>query len=295
MPQLIYVTRQEWGATQATENYIAARPKASAAEKTTIQVHHTATTDTDASKNRWTYAAAERYMRSLQTARPELGPLPYSLNVAVSEDAQTVWIFEGRGPLPVGAHTAGHNWDGVGCGIFGNFDLRDDQAALAAVHAIEAEVAKLRREGLVNLGQVKNPRGWNAWGHRDSSPKSCPGNTLYPLLSQFSLDTPGGDDMEFIITVLKGQNMAYYRALKAKTGVPGGNPDYWGSDYTGQKPSHAEWQAAADDLLGASLQAGVFAEAGSAVDQTARNAAAAAQTAANKANTDLAQIKSVIG
>lgn len=71
-----------------------------------------------------------------------------------------------------------------------------------------------------------------------------------------------GDDMDFIIQVLKGQNMAFYRALKAKTGVPGGNADYWGSDYTGQKPNDSEWRAAADDLFGAALQAGVFTEPG---------------------------------
>lgn len=195
MAELVYVSRAEWGATQATELYIAGRPKATPAEKTTIQVHHSASIDDDLTKNRWSYEDAQRYMRSLQTARPELGPLPYSLCLAVSEDAETVWIFEGRGILPVGAHTAGHNRDGLGYGIFGNFDLRDDVAALRAVHAIELDVAKRRREGLVNLGSVKNPKGWNAWGHRDSSAKSCPGNHVYPLLSQFELDKEE-DDMQ---------------------------------------------------------------------------------------------------
>ena len=64
--------------------------------------------------------------------------------------------------------------------------------------------------------------------------------------------------MEFIIKVLKGQTMAFYRFMQDKTGVPGGNPDYWGSDYTGTKPNDQEWRDAADDLFGAALQAGVF-------------------------------------
>ena len=71
--------------------------------------------------------------------------------------------------------------------------------------------------------------------------------------------------MEFIIKVLKGQNMAFYRSLKAKTGVPGpagGNPDYWGSDFVGQKPNDDEWRSAADILFGAALQAGVFTPKG---------------------------------
>ena len=70
------------------------------------------------------------------------------------------------------------------------------------------------------------------------------------------------DDMDFIISVFKGQNMAFYRALQAKTGAPGGLADYWGSDYTGQKPNDAEWRAAIDDLFGAALQAGVFTTPG---------------------------------
>ena len=76
--------------------------------------------------------------------------------------------------------------------------------------------------------------------------------------SAWDIGEGGDDDMEFIIKVLKGQNMAFYRSLQAKTGVPGGNPDYWGSDYAGPKPSDVEWQVAADDLFGAALQAGVF-------------------------------------
>ena len=64
--------------------------------------------------------------------------------------------------------------------------------------------------------------------------------------------------MEFIIKVLKGQTMAFYRALAAKTLVPRGDPNYWGSDYAGTKPNDQEWHDAADDLLGAALQAGVF-------------------------------------
>jgi hypothetical protein len=304
--QIVYVSRAEWGATQATENFIRNRFSATPAEKTTIQVHHTARPD-DGTPNRWDYPDAERYMRSLQTARPELGPLPYSMNLAVSEDAQTVWVFEGRGILKVGAHTAGHNRDGVGYGIFGNFDLRDDVAALVAIGAIEQDVVLRRGEGLLNLGEEKNPRGWNAWGHRDSSPKSCPGNHLYPLLANFSLDP--GDDMDIetvralalepIIQALQRQKVAWYQALQAATGVPGGNAAYWGIDYTGTpKPTLAEWQAEAVKIHAAALSVG----ASGVVDSVARADAAdaralalKAQQGADKANTDLGQIKSVIG
>ena len=68
--------------------------------------------------------------------------------------------------------------------------------------------------------------------------------------------------MEFIIKVLKGQSVSFYRSLAAKTGEPGGNPDYWGSDWTGPRPNDAEWQDAAGVLFGAALQAGVFTRDG---------------------------------
>lgn len=218
--QIVYISREEWGATQATELYIKNRFSATPAEKTTVQVHHTASIDNDQTKNRWSYEDAQRYMRSLQTARPELGPLPYSFNLAVSEDAETVWIFEGRGLLKVGAHTAGHNRDGVGYGIFGNFDLRDDVAALRAVHAVEQDVTKRRAEGLVNLGSVKNPKGWNAWGHRDSSSKSCPGNHVYPLLSQFELDVPLQEEDEMALTEAEENTVKMlHKAFDGATGI----------------------------------------------------------------------------
>ncbi len=188
---IIWVPRTTWGATAATESFITNRRKVPAVDKTEIHVHHTAAVDADDSTpNRWDYDEAVAYMRKLQTARPDLGPLPYCDNVAVSEDLSTTWVFEGRGALTLGAHTAGHNWAGYGIGVFGNFDRADPAAAKVAVDAIEWRVAVLLPV-LVNLGSVKNPRGWNAWGHRDTSTKTCPGHSLYPLLADFNLE----DDM----------------------------------------------------------------------------------------------------
>src|SRR5690606_1414874 len=41
----------------------------------------------------------------------------------------------------------------------------------------------------------KNPKGWVAWGHRDTSTKSCPGHSLYPLLEHFNMDDVDDDEM----------------------------------------------------------------------------------------------------
>ncbi|HEX7098944.1 MAG TPA: peptidoglycan recognition family protein [Acidimicrobiia bacterium] len=203
-PGLIYVSRNDWGSYQSTEDFIRDRYSAAPEQKTTIQVHHTAAIDEDdTTPNRWDKDEAVKYMQRLQWSRPDLKPLPYSVNLATNEDVDVVWIFEGRGILKVGAHTADHNRDGVGFGVFGNFDKSDDKAAAVLVRAIEIVCHDLRYGGvwadllnggrlLPNLGSVRNPKGWVAWGHRDSSPKSCPGNYLYPLLRDFELK---GDDV----------------------------------------------------------------------------------------------------
>lgn len=198
MSELVFISRAGWGVSSATETFIRNRYSAAPREKTTIQVHHTAAIDTDdATPNRWDADEAAAYVRRLQHSRPDLGPLPYSVNLAVNEDLSKVFVFQARGILKVGAHTGGHNRDGVGFGILGNFDKPDTAAADVLVQAIEAICHDFRYGGawadrlieggslLPYLGNVKNPRGWLAWGHRDSSTKTCPGHSLYPLLEHF--------------------------------------------------------------------------------------------------------------
>lgn len=197
-----YVPRAQWGATQATEDFIAGRRVRTRIEKTEIHVHHTAAIDRDDSTpNRWDYDEAVAYMRRLQTVRPDLGPLPYSENLAVSEDAQTVWIFEGRGLLVSGAHTGGHNRPGIGWGCFGNFNHADPQAVSAIVDALSYRLTHLRREGFTKLGSVLSPTGRTVWGHRDSKSTSCPGDHLYARLDDITLDQQPSEE-ETIVSQL---------------------------------------------------------------------------------------------
>lgn len=199
LPKVIFVPRSEWGASATTEQFIRNRVKDSALIKDEIHIHHTAGIDVDDNTpNRWDYDEAVAYMKRLQWSRPDLGPLPYSENYAVSEDLSTVWVFEGRGWDVRGAHTANHNVRGVGLGVFGNFDKYDIAAAKTLLYAIELRVAEKRKNGYPNLGKAKNPKGWNAWGHRDTSSKTCPGHSLYPLLGSFKLDREEEDDMAIL-------------------------------------------------------------------------------------------------
>jgi len=212
---LIWVPRSEWGSLASTERWIANRRSNPASGKTEIQIHHTAATDTDDSTpNRWDYDEARAYVRKLQWSRPDLGPLPYSENIAVAEDLETVWVFEGRGILKQGAHTGGHNVSGVGWGVLGNFDKPDPQAAALAVAAIETQARRYRDTIVPNLGTVPNPQGWVAWGHRDTSTKTCPGHSLYPLLENFSLE---GGDMA-ILTDEQQQQLALFLAMIEEKG-----------------------------------------------------------------------------
>ena len=228
MAQIIFVPRKEWGASSATELFISNRVRDSRLDKREIHVHHTAAIDVDDSTpNRWDYDEAVAYMRRLQHSRPDLGPLPYSENYAVNEDLSIVWVFEGRGWDVRGAHTANHNVSGVGLGAFGNFDKEDISAAEAILYAMEIRVAQKRQEGYPNLGRTKSPRGWNAWGHRDSSNKSCPGHSLYPLLSSFRLL----DSIEEDLMITKWLTEDGFRRLYKLGIVKGASEqavvDYW--------------------------------------------------------------------
>ncbi|MCI0560383.1 MAG: N-acetylmuramoyl-L-alanine amidase [Nitrososphaera sp.] len=247
---VVWIPRSEWGASSATETFIAGRPTVPPLERTNIQVHHTAAIDTmDTTPNRWTYARALAYVRRLQTSRPDLGPMPYNFNPAVSEDLNVVWLFEGRGAHKRGAHTANYNRTGIGYGILGNFDKADNDVRDVLLSAIERHAAQLRADGMSNLATLLNPRGWQAWGHRDTSTKSCPGNHLYWELEHFSLE--GGEEAmrtrEFVLGLAgagvdaQGFNKRVVRLIDAKIIAPQTNAakKYWSDLVT--DPDNKAW------------------------------------------------------
>jgi hypothetical protein len=172
-----YLTRSQWGARTDLPRLGYFVP---ANRRTELHIHHAASVDgNDATPNRWSRTEAVGYMRRLQTARPDLGlDIPYNRVHFVLEDL-SVLICEGRGEMRTGAHTAGHNTAGFGWSVGGNFDVADHKAHEAFLTVVENEARYLRGNGFPNLCSVKSPRGWDMWGHRDTAPKSCPGNTLY--------------------------------------------------------------------------------------------------------------------
>ena len=174
-----FLTRAQWGATVTPLGYYVPPYR-----RTELHIHHTAAIDgNDTTPNRWDRAEAIRYMKALQTARPDLGKdIPYNFVAFVLEDL-SVLVCEGRGLYKTGAHTAGHNTAGIAISVGGNFDKPDPDAAAAFLAVVKNDATYWKQNILPNLCSVKNPKGWDLWGHRDSSNKSCPGNTLYPLLA----------------------------------------------------------------------------------------------------------------
>ncbi len=121
--------------------------------------------------------------------------------------------------------------------------------------AMVREIESILASGVVAVG----------WGGRWRTVKDAMHYQIHATLTEIAggVTSPrgfyeGDEDMSMIIDALKAQDMAYYETLQQKTGSPGGNASYWGSDYTGAKPSDAEWAAAADELFSASLEAGVM-------------------------------------
>lgn len=195
--KLFTVPRTEWGASKVTETFIKKRYTAGPLEKICLQAHHTAGADSDSTPNAWKYASATAYMKKLETIRPDLGPLPYSENLAVAEDGLTVWLFEGRGLSAVGAHTYRHNRHGHGIGVLGN--MNGVSALDTIVWALQTRGHDLKyNRGFVNLGSELSPNGWQVWGHRDSKATTCPGNLLYPQLETIDLDAESEIEMPFL-------------------------------------------------------------------------------------------------
>lgn len=85
-------------------------------------------------------------------------------------------IFEGRGSRVSGAHTQGHNSTAYGVAFFGHGDKQ-----AATNEQVEAFKALLRYL-VLDLKVLKE--NYIVRGHREVSPKSCPGNLIWPLVQK---------------------------------------------------------------------------------------------------------------
>ncbi len=192
-----HLSREEWGADTSLPRL---GPIVAPHERTEIYIHHTVGVDSDATPNVWeTWDEIKRWMRRLQTIRPDLGlDVPYNFVVffAVIDGTPMIVICEGRGWDRRGAHTKYHNRTAIAFGVHGNFML--------PTFGLELYLPRLGRwiddnipEDMMLIGSVRPDDGRDVWGHRDSgAATSCCGDYLYDRLHLIRVEeTEDEDDM----------------------------------------------------------------------------------------------------
>ena len=186
---LIYLTRQEWGADDSLPRLGAIVP---GDERTEVYIHHTVAIDSDATPNIWeTMHEVTTWMQRLQTIRPDLGKdVPYNYVGFFMPDELV--ICEGRGSHRSGAHTIGHNRSAIGLAVHGNFNL-PTFGLTSYLPAIGAFLWSLQVNKLPFLG-TNHPPGRDVFGHRDVYQTACPGNNLYALLDDIKIEPPEEED-----------------------------------------------------------------------------------------------------
>jgi len=200
VPGLTFVDRSEWGADESISRL---GHKVARSKRTHVIIHHTAIGDNDDSPNLW---SSEKKifanMRKMQTIRPDLGlDVPYNFIAYFTKRNSGVYICEGRGEDRSGAHTKGHNSEGIAISMSGNFE----EESIAGIeiskrmHLISAFMGWLRFnpshpdygnfKPMKKLGSLK-PNDRNVYFHKDFKNTKCPGKLLTPHLSQLDFLDP---------------------------------------------------------------------------------------------------------
>ena len=131
-----------------------------------LRVHHGASrnvTGMDAARGVW------REYRRMHVEDNGWSDIGYSFGVARGDDPERAFILTGRGWGRWGAHTLGHN-DDLGACFLGNGS--DPAVVTPAVKRAYTWLRSARHDG---------PRP--AFGHRDTSATTCPGDALYAWVS----------------------------------------------------------------------------------------------------------------
>lgn len=169
---LTYLDRAAWGANPSLPRlgHVVSRAKFRG-----LALHHTVSVLRDWDGDGVLHGDLDdigRFMRQLQTARPDLGAdVPYSFVVLQGSTPDDAVICEGRGFDRTGAHTPGHNSTRWGVALAGNYTSEPPTPGqLEAIRWIGRQLA--------------DPAGARSTiGHRDVKATACPGDCAYPLLA----------------------------------------------------------------------------------------------------------------
>ncbi len=201
LPGLMFVDRKGWGAKSAFSRQGHRVPRN---KRTHVIIHHTVVTDkSDTSPSVWeTLHEVFRNMRRLQTIRPDLGnDVPYNFVVYLMAKNNGIVICEGRGEDRSGAHTKGHNTEGIGVAFAGNFE--DETVAGIEVskrlYLLSGFLGWLKYDpshpkygtfrAMKNLGSLR-PADRAVYFHQDFKSTACPGKRAIPHLFQLAFINP---------------------------------------------------------------------------------------------------------
>lgn len=184
MGSLTIIGRATWGAGPLRSG-----AKIDHARFVGLAIHHTVMVMPDYDRDgirRGDIDDVKRYMRQLQTARPDLGnEVPYSWVVFPGRSPDDGVVAEGRGFGVTGAHTVGYNSTRYGVAYAGNTNTDPvTPGVLEAIRWVGRHLA--------------DPAGAaRTFGHRDVKSTACPGDRLYNLLDRIQPPfATEEDDME---------------------------------------------------------------------------------------------------
>ncbi|GJL53353.1 MAG: hypothetical protein NPIRA02_04850 [Nitrospirales bacterium] len=198
---LTFVDRQGWGAKTAFPRQGHRVPRS---KRTHVIMHHTVVSDTsDSSPSVWeTLSEVYLNMRRLQTIRPDLGnDVPYNFVVYLMSKNDGIVVCEGRGEDRSGAHTKGHNTEGIGIAFAGNFDDETVEGIDVAkrMYLLSGFLGWLKHDpshpsygtfrAMKHLGSMR-PADRAVYVHRDFKSTACPGKRAIPHLSQLAFINP---------------------------------------------------------------------------------------------------------
>ena len=164
-PKPTIVSRSEWGARKPKGSYTEHKPLR-------IVLHHSWLPTQSQCNGASTIRGIQNYhMDDAATGWNDIG-----YHFLIGPDGA---IYQGRPETVVGAH-ASPNTNAVGICVLGNYDPEEDQLN----DKIESSILNL-------LSWLSSKYGINPkeqyFGHRDFSPKSCPGETVYERLPKYRL------------------------------------------------------------------------------------------------------------
>ena len=164
-----FYSRKEWGAKRLPRlGYVVKKYQFRG-----LVIHHTVSVVKDWDSDGFVRGDLDdvfRFMRELQTIRPDLGlDVPYSWVVFPGETDDDAIVCEGRGETRTGAHTKGFNSTRWGVAVAGN--TSDDPVTEGILEAFRDIGGKLNATDL-------RP----TIGHRDTKSTECPGSSMYAAL-----------------------------------------------------------------------------------------------------------------